>query len=54
MTTVEDVKGQLLRRFSLIDVLAKSVFRVQVYYTGIVYVPKMPKDTAAESRTSLP
>jgi hypothetical protein len=54
MTVVWSARQQLLRRFSLIDVISRSAFRVQVYYTGIVYVPSIPETSDTEHRMSLP
>ena len=54
MTVVSSAKQQLFRRFSLIDVISRYAFRVQVYYTGVVYVPSIPETSETEHRMSLP
>jgi hypothetical protein len=54
MTIVGKAREQLLRRFSLIDVIARSAYRVQVYYTRIVYVPRIPDEAVTEFRIALP
>ena len=50
---VDDAKNQLLRRFCLIDAIARLAFKLQVIYTGKVFVPKVPEQTEAETEIRL-
>lgn len=43
-----DAQAQLLRRFCLVDVIGRIAYKVQLLYTGKVFVPKVPEDEATK------
>lgn len=44
----EAAKNQLMRRFCLVDAIARLAFKQQVIYTGKVFVPRVPEGTQEE------
>lgn len=51
---VSEAQTQLLRRFCLFDVIARLAYKVQVLYTGKIFVPKMPEDAKTTMVIELP
>jgi hypothetical protein len=51
---VGDAQTQLLRRFCLFDVIARIAYKVQVVYTGKIFVPKVPEGAVTKMVIGLP
>jgi hypothetical protein len=48
------LKLNSLRRFCLFDVITRIAYKVQVVYTGKVFVPKVPEGAVTKMVVELP
>jgi hypothetical protein len=54
LSAVGDAKEQLIRRFSLIDGVARLAFKAQIFFSGTIFIPAVPADVETEFRVRLP